>query len=122
MSALKNQVKKKTTFPFSSNVDSLNPSKPNKTSQDNWGVLPRNKDESVGAFIKVLEGFVNDLDVAMVNLHDSVQLHPCTVDLEAFKKPTDYVNAAHNPEIINSLESKDRKCLCSMSLPHRFFF
>ncbi len=54
----------------------------------------------------MLEGFVNDLDVAMVNLHDSVQLHPCTVDLEAYKKPTDYVNAAHNPEIINSLESK----------------
>ncbi|KAJ3396765.1 Dynein heavy chain 5, axonemal [Lobulomyces angularis] len=73
--------------------------------QENWGVLPRNKDESVKAFVKVLEGFVTDLDVAMVNLKDSVQLHPCNLDLTAYKKPVDYANAAHNPDVINGLET-----------------
>jgi dynein heavy chain, axonemal len=55
--------------------------------------------------METLERFVNDLDVAMVNLHDSVSLHACTVDLDAFKKPTDYANAVHSPEIVNALES-----------------
>ena len=74
--------------------------------KDNWGVLPRNKDASVNGFLKVLEGFVTDLDFAMVNLSDSVQLHPCSVDLDSYKKPADYANAAHNPDIIISLECK----------------
>ncbi|RKO93026.1 hypothetical protein BDK51DRAFT_27536, partial [Blyttiomyces helicus] len=72
--------------------------------QDNWGVLTRHKDESVKAFMEVLEKFVNDLDVAMVNLSESVQLHPCTVDLDAYKKPSEYANAAHNPDVVNALE------------------
>ncbi|KAJ3097005.1 Dynein heavy chain 5, axonemal [Phlyctochytrium planicorne] len=72
--------------------------------QENWGVLNRQKDESVKSFMEVLERFVNDLDVAMVNLHDSVQLHPTQIDLDAYKKPSDYANAAHNPEVINALE------------------
>lgn len=51
-----------------------------------------------------MEGFVTDLDVAMINLHDSVQLHSLTVDLSAYKKPSDYPNAVHSPETINALE------------------
>ncbi|KAJ3055739.1 Dynein heavy chain 5, axonemal [Rhizophlyctis rosea] len=74
-------------------------------SQENWGVLAHHKDESVKTFMEVLEKFVNDLDVAMINLHDSVQLHPCTIDLDPYKKPSDYANAAHNPEVITNLES-----------------
>ena len=54
--------------------------------------------------MEVLEKFVTDLDVAMVNLHDSVQLHPCHIDLDEYKKPTDYLNAAHNPEVVGALE------------------
>ncbi|KAJ1555489.1 Dynein heavy chain 8, axonemal, partial [Nowakowskiella sp. JEL0078] len=73
-------------------------------SQENWGVLVRNKDESVKDFIEVLERFVTDLDVAVVNLHDSVQLNVCSFDLESYKKPSDYANAIHNPELINQLE------------------
>ncbi|KAI9206840.1 dynein heavy chain and region D6 of dynein motor-domain-containing protein [Polychytrium aggregatum] len=72
--------------------------------QDNWGALSRQKSESVRAFLEVLEKFVEDLDVAMVNLHDSVQLHPCTIDLDAYKKPSDYPNAVHAPEVIDALE------------------
>jgi dynein heavy chain len=74
-------------------------------SQETWGVLPRHKDESVKGFVKVLEGFVTDLDVAMVNLDDSVQLNSLGVDLSQFKKPSEYVNAMHSPEIVNDLES-----------------
>ncbi|KAJ3249557.1 Dynein heavy chain 5, axonemal [Chytriomyces hyalinus] len=75
-------------------------------SQESWGVLQRQKDESVKGFMEVLERFVNDLDVAMVNLQDSVQLNsvPANVDLDAFKKPAEYANAAHFPEIVNALE------------------
>ncbi|KAJ3091620.1 Dynein heavy chain 5, axonemal [Quaeritorhiza haematococci] len=76
--------------------------------QDNWGVLTRHKeDESVKSFMEILERFVTDLDVAMLNLHDSVQLHPVPahIDLEPYKKPSDYANAAHFPEIINALEA-----------------
>ncbi|KAI8831563.1 hypothetical protein BC829DRAFT_494479 [Chytridium lagenaria] len=72
--------------------------------QENWGVLNRQKDESVKSFMEVLERFVNDLDVAVVNLHDSVQLHPTTIDLDAYKKPSDYANATHNPDVVNALE------------------
>lgn len=74
-------------------------------SQEHWGVLPRHKDESVKGFVKVLEGFVTDLDVAMINLDDSVQLSTIGVDLSQFKKPTDYANAAQTPEVVNDLES-----------------
>ncbi|KAJ3342801.1 Dynein heavy chain 5, axonemal [Gonapodya sp. JEL0774] len=74
-------------------------------SQESWGILQRNKDDSVKSFLESLERFVNDLDVAMVNLHDSVQLHPCTVDLEAYKKPTEYANAAYIPDVVVALES-----------------
>ncbi|KAI9322987.1 dynein heavy chain, N-terminal region 1-domain-containing protein [Obelidium mucronatum] len=74
--------------------------------QENWGVLQRQKDESVKGFVEVLERFVNDLDVAMVNLSDSVKLNsvPSNVDLDAFKKPAEYGNAAHFPEVVNALE------------------
>ena len=72
--------------------------------QDTWGVLSKQKDESVKSFLEVLDKFTSDLDVAMVNLQDSVQLNPCTVDLDQYKKPSEYANAAHNPETINSLE------------------
>jgi dynein heavy chain, axonemal len=77
---------------------------PALTSQENWGVLTKQKDESVKDFIEVLGKFTTDLDVAMVNLRDSVQLHKCNVDLDAYKKPSEYANAAHAPEIINALE------------------
>ncbi|KAJ3166591.1 Dynein heavy chain 5, axonemal [Geranomyces variabilis] len=79
--------------------------------QENWGVLtpgeggPGDKNESIKSFMEVLEKFVNDLDVAMLNLGDSVQLHECTVDLEAYRKPSDYANAAHSPEVIPALEA-----------------
>ncbi|KAI9314021.1 dynein heavy chain, N-terminal region 2-domain-containing protein, partial [Zopfochytrium polystomum] len=72
--------------------------------QENWGVMQKSKDESVKLFMETLERFVNDLDVAMINLHDSVQLHTRSVDLDAFKKPSEYANAAHNPELVNDLE------------------
>lgn len=67
--------------------------------------MPRHKDESVKGFVKVLEGFVTDLDVAMVNLHDSVQLHSLTVDISQYKKPSEYANALQSPELVNDLES-----------------
>jgi dynein heavy chain len=73
--------------------------------QENWGVLTRQKDdESVKGFMEVLGKFTTDLDVAMVNLRDSVHLHRCNVDLEPYKKPNDYANAAHSPDLINALE------------------
>ncbi|KAJ1563094.1 Dynein heavy chain 5, axonemal [Cladochytrium tenue] len=72
--------------------------------QENWGVLQKSKDESVRSFMESLERFVVDLDVAMVNLHDSVQLHARTVDLDSFKRPSDYANAIHNPELVGVLE------------------
>lgn len=77
---------------------------PALNAQENWGVLNRTKDESVRSFMEVMEKFVLDLDVAMVNLQDSVQLNPCNTDLEEYKKPTDYLNASHNPEVVASLE------------------
>ncbi|KAI8902513.1 dynein heavy chain and region D6 of dynein motor-domain-containing protein [Globomyces pollinis-pini] len=77
---------------------------PALAAQDTWGVLSRTKDESVKSFMETLEKFTVDLDVAMVNLQDSVQLHKCTIDLEAYKKPSEYGNAAHEPEVINDLE------------------
>jgi dynein heavy chain len=77
---------------------------PALNAQENWGVLNRTKDESVRSFMEVLEKFVSDLDVAMVNLHDSVQLNPCNTDLEDYKKPTDYLTASYNPEVVASLE------------------
>ena len=73
--------------------------------QDTWGVLSRSKDESVKSFMEVLEKFTIDLDVAMVNLQDSVQLAPCTIDLEAYKKPSEYAHAASSPEVTSGLES-----------------
>ncbi|KAJ3258377.1 Dynein heavy chain 5, axonemal [Boothiomyces macroporosus] len=78
---------------------------PALAAQDTWGVLSKNKDESVKTFMEVLEKFTNDLDVAMVNLQDSVQLHKCTIDLDAYKKPSEYSNAAHDPEVINGIEA-----------------
>lgn len=72
--------------------------------QENWGVLNRQKDEAVKSFMEVLDKFVTDLDVAMVNLNDSVQLHPCNLNLDEYKKPTEYANAAHNPEVVTGLE------------------
>lgn len=78
---------------------------PALSAQENWGVLQRKKDESIKQFMETLDRFVGDLDVAMVNLHDSVQLQPCTIDLEAYKKPSDYVNAAHEPEVVAGLEA-----------------
>jgi dynein heavy chain len=59
-------------------------------------------------FLDILNSFVNDLDVAMVNLRDSVQLTPLTVNLDKYKSPADYANATHDPEVVNSLESKRR--------------
>jgi dynein heavy chain len=79
---------------------------PALNAQENWGVLNRQKDESIKGFMETLDKFVTDLDVALVNLHDSVQLHQCTIDLEAYKKPTDYANASHNPEVVAALEGK----------------
>ncbi|KAI8811565.1 dynein heavy chain and region D6 of dynein motor-domain-containing protein [Cladochytrium replicatum] len=73
-------------------------------SQENWGVLSRHKDESVKNFIEVLERFVTDMDVAMINLNDSVQLNECRIDLDAYKRVSDYINAAHNPEVVSALE------------------
>lgn len=78
---------------------------PALNAQENWGVLNRSKDEAVKSFMEVLDRFVNDLDVAMVNLNDSVQLSPCNIDLDQYKKPHEYVNAAHNPELVGQLES-----------------
>lgn len=72
--------------------------------KDTWGVLSSAKDESVKNFMEVLERFTVDLDVAMVNLQDSVKLAPCTVNLDAYKKPSEYVNAAHDSEVITGLE------------------
>lgn len=68
-------------------------------------MLSKTKDESVKSFMEVLEKFTVDLDVAMINLQDSVQLAPCTIDLEAYKKPSEYGNAAHDPEVTSGLES-----------------
>jgi dynein heavy chain len=75
------------------------------SSQDTWGVLSRSKDESVKSFMEVLEKFTVDLDVAMVNLQDSVQLAPCSIDLENYKKPSEYSHAASSPEVTSGLES-----------------
>jgi dynein heavy chain len=79
---------------------------PALNAQESWGVLTRTKDESVKSFMEVLEKFVSDLQVAMFNLQDSVQLNPCNTDLEEYKKPTDYLNVSHNPEVVASLEGK----------------
>ena len=79
---------------------------PALNAQESWGVLTRTKDESVKSFMEVLEKFVTDLQVAMFNLQDSVQLNPCNTDLEEYKKPTDYLNVSHNPEVVASLEGK----------------
>jgi dynein heavy chain, axonemal len=64
------------------------------------------KDESVKSFMEVLERFTEDLDVAMVNLQDSVKLSPCAVNLDSYKKPSEYANAAHDPTVVEGLESK----------------
>ena len=79
---------------------------PALNAQESWGVLTRTKDESVKSFMEVLEKFVSDLQVAMLNLQDSVQLNPCNTDLDEYKKPTDYLNVSHNPEVVSSLEGK----------------
>jgi dynein heavy chain len=55
--------------------------------------------------MEVLERFTEDLDVAMVNLQDSVKLSPCTVNLDPYKKPSEYANAAHDPVVVEGLES-----------------
>lgn len=72
--------------------------------KDTWGVLSRANDESAISFLEALEKFTVDLDVAMVNLQDSVQLQKCPIDLDRYKKPSDYANANHDPELVNSLE------------------
>jgi len=79
---------------------------PALTAQENWGSLKENRNPNVGDFLDTLRDFVNDMDVAMLNLRDSMKLHPCTVNLDAYKKPSEYPNAAHNPEIVNGLEGK----------------
>lgn len=73
--------------------------------QDTWGVLSRTNNDSVKSFMEVLEKFTVDLDVAMVNLQDSVQLTGCIIDLDAYKKPSEYGNAAHDPDVTSGLES-----------------
>ena len=83
---------------------------PALAAQDTWGVLSKSKDESVKSFMELLEKFTVDLDVAMVNLQDSVQLATCSIDLDAYKKPSDYANAAHDPEVTAGLESEFFVC------------
>lgn len=73
-------------------------------SQDTWGAIQRDKDETVKSFVTLLERFIADLDVAYVNLHDRVQLDPCPVDLSAYNKPSDYAIAAQNSEVVAQLE------------------
>lgn len=80
---------------------------PALAAQENWGVLSRSKDESVKSFMESLQKFTTDLDVAMVNLQDSVQLAPCLINLDAYKRPAEFANAAHLPDIANGLESNN---------------
>jgi hypothetical protein len=65
----------------------------------------RGKELAITEFEDSLAKSIGDLDIAMTNLQTSVQLNPCTVDIEIFKKPSDYINAAHHPEVIAELES-----------------
>ena len=69
-------------------------------------MLSKQKDESVGNFMETLTKFTEELDVAMVNLSDSVRLAPCTLDLDAYKKPSEYSNASHDSEVTVGLEGK----------------
>ena len=78
---------------------------PALNAQESWGVLTRQSDPSVNGFMDTLEKFTDNLDVALVNLRDSVQLHRCPISLDAYKKPSDYQLAVHDPEVINALES-----------------
>jgi dynein heavy chain len=56
-------------------------------------------------FIESLQRFVSEVEVAMVNLHDSVQLTPVDVSLDAYATPADFMNAIHDPQLISALEA-----------------
>ncbi len=88
---------------------------PALVAQDSWGIIHSNKDASVLAFLEGLTKFTTELDVAVVNLRECVVLNKCTVNLDAYKRPIEYVprppkanfkvNAAHNPEVVSGLEA-----------------
>ncbi|KAI9150964.1 hypothetical protein H9P43_009579 [Blastocladiella emersonii ATCC 22665] len=74
--------------------------------QESWGELSKQtKGESSKDFIESLQRFVSEVEVAMLNLKDSVQLTPVSVPLDAYASPSDYINAIHDPALINALES-----------------
>jgi dynein heavy chain len=72
--------------------------------QENWGVLTRKKKGPVEEFMDGLEKFVDTLNVAMGSIKDSIKLHPTTIDLSVYKGPSDILNAANSPEVVDSLE------------------
>lgn len=87
---------------------------PALAAQDQWGSLKapaaaagaaKEQPAEIDDFLSIMRGFVNDMDIAMVNLRDSIKLHECTINLDAYKKPTDFANAAHDGDLVNSLES-----------------
>ncbi|KNE55648.1 hypothetical protein AMAG_01535 [Allomyces macrogynus ATCC 38327] len=79
---------------------------PTLRAQEYWGELSKqNKGEGTADFIESLQQFVSEVEVAMVNLKDSVQLTPVSVSLDAYASPADYLNAIHDPALINALEA-----------------
>ena len=73
--------------------------------QESWGELSKsNKGESAKDFIETLQRFVSELEVAMVNLKDSVQLAPVPVSLDAYATPAEYASIVHDPSTVHVLE------------------
>ncbi|KAI9141404.1 dynein heavy chain and region D6 of dynein motor-domain-containing protein [Paraphysoderma sedebokerense] len=75
-------------------------------SQDNWGDLSQgNKKDILDDFLKALNRFVSELEIAMSNRRDSVQLSSVPIALANYVSPTDFVNAAHDTNLVATLEA-----------------
>ncbi|KAI9220476.1 dynein heavy chain and region D6 of dynein motor-domain-containing protein [Blastocladiella britannica] len=79
---------------------------PALAAQESWGEMTKQpkEGETPHDFVESLHRFVDEMEVAMLNLKDSVQLHPVPVSLDAYASPADYTSAMHDAALVNTLE------------------
>ncbi|KAL7886714.1 hypothetical protein AOLI_G00044350 [Acnodon oligacanthus] len=76
-------------------------------SQEDWGVMKEGQGDShVQDFLLSVDRFICSLSSARKNMEDKFQLHNMvpSPDLSHLQEPVDYINAANNSELVESLE------------------
>ncbi|XP_036448538.1 LOW QUALITY PROTEIN: dynein heavy chain 5, axonemal [Colossoma macropomum] len=76
-------------------------------SQEDWGVMKEGqRDSHVQDFLLSVDKFICSLSSARKNMEDKFQLHNMepSPDLSHLQEPVDYINAANNSEMVESLE------------------